>query len=143
MATTIRAESRIVKGKRSSHVQLVALGTVLIGACSDDNLPKDRYVYKAQQECVQDWGETNCERSPGGSGLGPAAAGALAGAYFFGPRFNSVVQTPGGSHVWSGTPDRPAVNPATGNYMGSKSVNVPAPRGGFGSSARAAGSSGT
>ena len=69
-----------MNGKRSSRVQLVALGTVLIGACSDDNLPKDRYVYKAQQECVQDWGETNCERSPGGSGIGPAAAGALAGA---------------------------------------------------------------
>src|SRR3954466_3351931 len=132
-----------MKGKRSSHVQLVALGTVLIGACSDENLPKDRYVYKAQQECGTDWGETNWEACPQGSAIAPAVAGALAGAYFFGPRFNSIVQTPDGSHVWSGTPDRPAVNPATGNYMGSKSVNVPAPRGGFGSSARAAGSSGT
>ena len=40
-----------MKGKRSSQVQLVMLGTVLIGACSDENIPKDRYVYKAQQEC--------------------------------------------------------------------------------------------
>ena len=129
-----------MKGKRSSHVQLVALGTVLIGACSDDNLPKDRYVYKAQQECVQDWGETNCERPPG---AGTGAAAALAGAYFLGPRFNSIVETPGGRYVWSGTPDRPAVNPVSGNYMGSKAVNIATPRGGFGSSARAAGTSGT
>lgn len=128
-----------MKGKRSSHVQLVALGTVLIGACSDDNLPKDRYVYKAQQECVQDWGETNCERPPGAA----AGAAALAGAYFFGPRFNSIVETPGGRYVWSGTPDRPAVNPVSGNYMGSHAVNIATPRGGFGSSARAAGTSGS
>jgi uncharacterized protein YgiB involved in biofilm formation len=128
-----------MKGKRSSQVQLVALGTVLIGACSDDNLPKDRYVYKAQQECVQDWGETNCERPPRAG----AGAGALAGAYFFGPRFNSIVETPGGKYVWSGTPDRPAINPLSGNYMGSKAVNAATPRGGFGSSARAAGTSGS
>ena len=132
-----------MKGKRSSHVQLVALGTVLIGACSDQNIPKDRYVYKAQQECVQDWGETNCERSPAAPGIGAGMAGALAGAYFFGPRFNSIVQTPGGNHVWSGTPDRPALDPRTGSVMGSKAVNIPAARGGFGSSARAAGSSGS
>jgi uncharacterized protein YgiB involved in biofilm formation len=119
------------------------LGTVLIGACSDENIPKDRYVYKAQQECVQDWGETNCEPSRKSSGAGAAAAGALAGAYFFGPRFNQIVETPGGKHVWSGTPDRPAVNPQNGNYMGSKAMNVPTPRGGFGSSARATGSIGT
>jgi len=81
------------------------LGTVLIGACSDENIPKDRYVYKAQQECVQDWGESNCEPSRKSSGAGAAAAGALAGAYFFGPRFNQIVETPGGKHVWSGTPD--------------------------------------
>jgi hypothetical protein len=131
-----------MKGRRSSHVQLAVLGTVLIGACSDENLPKDRYVYKAKQECVQDWGETNCEGSPGHSG-GSLAAGALAGAYFFGPRFNSIVETPGGKHVWSGNADRPAVNPTTGQFMGSKSVNVNTPRGGFGSSARSFGSSGT
>jgi uncharacterized protein YgiB involved in biofilm formation len=132
-----------MKGKRSSHVQLVALGTVLIGACSDDNLPKDRYVYKAQQECVQDWGETNCERPPGTATGAATGAAALAGAYFLGPRFNSIVETPGGRYVWSGTPDRPAVNPVSGNYMGSKAVNISTPRGGFGSSARAAGSSGS
>jgi uncharacterized protein YgiB involved in biofilm formation len=132
-----------MKGKRSSQVQLVMLGTVLIGACSDENIPKDRYVYKEQQECVQDWGETNCEPSRKSSGAGAAAAGALAGAYFFGPRFNQIVETPGGKHVWSGTPDRPAVNPQNGNYMGSKAMNVPTPRGGFGSSARATGSIGT
>ncbi len=130
-------------GKRSSHVQLVALGTVLIGACSDRDVPKDRYAYKAQQECVQDWGETNCERAPASGHTSGMMAGALAGAYFLGPRFNSIVETPGGKHVWSGNAERPAVNPQTGNYMGSKALNVTTPRGGFGSSARAAGSSGT
>jgi len=122
-----------MKGRRSSHVQLVALGTVLIGACSDQDIPKDRYVYKAHQECVQDWGENNCQHSATGGGAG----------YCYGPRFNSIVETPGGKYVWSGTADRPAVHPLTGNYMGSKAVNVAAPRGGFGSSARVFGSIGS
>ncbi len=129
-----------MKGKRSSQVQLVALGTVLIGACSDQNIPKDRYVYKARPECVQDWGETNCQSSSasvnGGGGMGP-------GGYFFGPRFNQIVETPSGKHVWSGNADRPAVHPLTGDYMGSKSVNISAPRGGFGSSAHSFGSIGS
>ena len=122
-----------MKGRRSSQVQLVALGTVLIGACSGQDIPKDRYVYKARPECVQDWGETNCQQSSGQAG----------GGYFFGPRFNSIVETPSGKHVWSGTAERPAVHPLTGDYMGSKAVNVSTPRGGFGSSARAFSSSGT
>lgn len=124
-----------MKGRRSSNVQLVVLGTVLIGACSDQNIPKDRYVYKARPDCVQDWGETNCEQSPPRSGGGMG--------YFFGPRFNQIVETPGGRYVWSGTADRPAVNPVSGQTMGSKSVNISSPRGGFGSSARASGSSGS
>jgi hypothetical protein len=123
-----------MKGKRSSHVQLVALGTVLIGACSDQNIPKDRYVYKAQPECVQDWGETNCQRAGGSAGTG---------GYFYGPRFNSIVETPGGKFVWSGTADRPAIHPLTGQTMGSKAVNVSTPRGGFGSFARSFGAIGT
>ena len=125
-----------MKGRRSSQVQLVALGTVLIGACSDQNIPKDRYVYKARPECVQDWGETNCQPSSGGTSGGGHG-------YVFGPRFNSIVETPSGKHVWSGTAERPAVHPLTGDYLGSKSVNVSTPRGGFGSSAHAFSSSGT
>ena len=123
-----------MKGKRSSRVQLVALGTVLIGACSNQNIPKDRYVYKAHQECVQDWGDTNCQHASG-SGSG--------GGYFYGPRFNSIVETPSGKHVWSGTADRPAIHPLNGQTMGSKAVNISAPRGGFGSSAHSFSSSGS
>jgi len=123
-----------MKGRRSSHVQLVALGSVLIGACSDQDIPKDRYVYKAHQECVQDWGETNCQHS--------TSAGGSAG-YCYGPRFNTIVETPGGKYVWSGTADRPAVHPLTGQAMGSKAVNVSTSRGGFGSFARSFGASGT
>jgi hypothetical protein len=124
-----------MNGKRSSRVQLVALGTVLIGACSDQNIPKDRYVYKAHQECVQDWGDTNCEHAPAGTG-GVAA-------YCYGPRFNTIVETPSGKYVWSGTADRPAVHPLSGQQMGSKAVNISAPRGGFGSTGRSFGFSGT
>lgn len=119
-----------MKGRRSSQVQLVVLGTVLIGACSDENIPKDRYVYRAHQECVQDWGETNCEHAP-------------AGGYCYGPRFNTIVQTPGNRYLWSGTADRPAINPVSGQAMGSKSVNVASSRGGFGSSSRSLSSSGS
>lgn len=126
-----------MKGRRSSHVQLVALGTVLIGACSDQDIPKDRYVYKAQQECVRDWGDKNCQSSPG------SASGGGGGHYFFGPRFNSIVETPSGKHVWSGTAERPAIHPLTGQSLGSKAVNVSTPRGGFGSSAHAFSSSGS
>ena len=122
-----------MKGRRSSRVQLVVLGTVLVGGCSDQNIPQDRYVYRAQQECVQDWGETNCERASGSGG----------GGYYYGPRFNSIVHTPGDRYVWSGNAERPAVNPSTGNWMGSKSVNVTTPRGGFGSSSRSIASSGS
>ena len=122
-----------MKGKRSAHVQLVALGTVLIGACSDENVPKDRYVYKAQQECVQDWGETTCQQAPARTGGG--------GAYWFGPLFNSIAQTPSGKHIWTGTQSQPAIHPLTGDTMGSKAVNVS--RGGFGSFARSFSSSGS
>jgi uncharacterized protein YgiB involved in biofilm formation len=130
-----------MKGRRSSRVELVMLGTVLIGGCSNDDVPKDRYVYKAKQECVQDWGETNCESSPARTG-GSFAAGALAGAYFFGPRFGTVVQTPDNHYMWSGTKDYPAVDPRSGRAMGSKAVNV-STRGGFGRSASAIHSSGS
>ncbi len=123
-----------MKGRRSSQVQLVVLGTVLIGACSDENIPKDRYVYRAQQECVQDWGETNCEKAPASGG---------GGGYYYGPRFNTIVHTPGDRYLWSGNADRPAVNPVSGQAMGSKSVNVASARGGFGSSARSISSSGS
>ena len=122
-----------MKGKRSSRVQLVALGTVLLGACSDQNIPKDRYVYKAHPECVQDWGENNCQNAPRRAGSGAA--------YYYGPRFNSIAETPSGKHVWTGTQSQPAIHPLTGQAMGSKAVNVS--RGGFGSFARSFHSSGT
>ncbi len=121
-----------MKGRRSSQVQLVALGTVLLGACSDHNVPKDRYVYKARPECVQDWGDTNCQ---------PAAGGAGGSGYFYGPHFNAMAETPSGKHVWTGTPSQPAIHPLTGQPMGGKAVNVA--RGGFGSFARSFSSGGT
>jgi hypothetical protein len=125
-----------MKGRRSSHVQLVALGTVLIGACSDQDIPKDRYVYKAQQECVRDWGDKNCQPSSGSASGG-------GGHYFFGPPFNAIVETPSGKHVWSGTAERPAIHPLTGESLGSRAVNVSTPRSGFGNSAHLFGSIGS
>ena len=49
--------------RRSRQIQLVTLGSVILGGCSDADLPKDRYAYKARAECVQDWGDVNCARS--------------------------------------------------------------------------------
>ena len=105
--------------KRSRRIQLVTLGTVILGACSDADVPKDRYVYKSQPECVQDWGDTNCQNAPSGSG------------HAWGPHFNTIVPMPDGRHLWSGNAEVPAVNPKTGQQMHS-ALNVSAARGGFG-----------
>ena len=123
-----------MNGKRARQIQLVTLGTVILGGCSDANIPSDRYAYKSHPECVQDWGEKNCERAPTGGG---------GGGYSYGPRFNTIVETPSGKYVWSGTADRPAVHPLSGQQMGSKAVNISAPRGGFGGTGRSFGFSGS
>ena len=108
-----------MKNKRSSRVRLVALGTVILGACHDEYVPGDRYVYQSRQGCVQEWGETNCQSSSrDGSG------------YYYGPRFNWIAPMPSGVSVPTGNPDRPAINPSTGRPM-SGAVNIS--RGGFGS----------
>ena len=112
-----------MKRRRSQRVQLVMLGSVVLGACSDADLPKDRYAYKERPQCVQDWGETNCERAPSGGSSG----------YFYGPRFNTIVGMPDGRHIWSGNAEVPAINPRTGQHM-QGAANVA--RGGFGASAR-------
>src|SRR4051812_20707172 len=116
-----------MQGKRSSRVQLVALGTVFIGACTDQNIPADRYVYKTPQACVEDWGGKNCQ-----------SASAQPGArnnYIYGPRFNSFTETDDGKKVWTGTKSQPTVHPISGKPMGTDAVNVS--RGGFGSIGRA------
>ena len=118
-----------MKNRRTRQIQLVTLGTVILGACSDANVPKDRYAYKSHPECVQDWGETNCEHAPGG-GAG----------YSYGPRFNSIVGMPDGRHIWSGNADIPAINPRTGQHM-QGAVNIA--RGGFGHSGSSFFSSGS
>ncbi len=117
--------------RRSRRIQLVTLGTVVLGACSDPNIPKDRYAYKARPECVQDWGETNCERAPSRSG---------SSGYFYGPRFNSIVETPSGKHIWSGNSSMPAINPNTGQRM-QGALNVS--RSGFGRTGSSFSSSGS
>jgi len=118
--------------RRSHSIQLVTLGTVVLGACSDANLPKDRYAYQARPQCVQDWGEKNCEPAP-------ARSGGSSG-YFYGPRFNSIVETPSGKHIWSGNSDMPAIHPNTGQPMHS-ALNVS--RGGFGRTGGSFSSSGS
>ena len=132
-----------MKRRRSQRVQLVMLGSVVLGACSDADLPKDRYAYKSHPECVQDWGETNCERSITGAGglTGGSPGGGPSGGsgYSYGPRFNSIVAMPDGRHIWSGNAEVPAINPRTGQHM-QGAANVA--RGGFGASARSYFSSG-
>ena len=123
-----------MKKQRARRIQLVTLGTVILGACSNADVPKDRYAYKSRPECVQDWGETQCENPP------PGHTGSAGAAYFLGPRFNSIVETPSGKHIWSGSAEIPAINPDTGQSMRG-AVNIA--RGGFGKSANAYHSSGS
>jgi len=130
-----------MKRRRSQRIQLVMLGSVVLGACSDADIPKDRYVYKSHPECVADWGEKNCEQPATGGGSASGSGGHGGGSgYSYGPRFNSVVETPSGKHIWSGNADMPAIHPNSGQPM-QGAVNVS--RGGFGSSARSFFSSGS
>ena len=108
-----------MKGRRSSSVKLVALGTVLLGGCSDD-LPDNRFIYSTPQACVREWGEANCQsRSSGGTSIG------------LGPRYGSWVNLPTGEKIYSGTPNSPSFHPQTGKHLGMASMPT---RGGFGSS---------
>lgn len=47
--------------KSSIKISLVLLGTVSLSACDDNTTT--RYEYNNREECVQDWGETECEDS--------------------------------------------------------------------------------
>lgn len=44
--------------KRSSQVSLVLLGSVALFACEQT----DTFEYANKQDCVKDWGETECEQ---------------------------------------------------------------------------------
>jgi hypothetical protein len=128
-----------VKGRRSSRVQLVALGTVIVGGCSDD-VPLSRFVYPTQQACVTEWGEKNCSTS----GAGASGVGSV------GPRYGTWVNLPTGEKIWSGTPNTPSFHPQTGKHLGAGALSVSragaaggsASRGGFGSIGRSFSSGG-
>lgn len=46
--------------KRSSQVSLVLLGSATLLGCNDTST--DTYEYASEQDCVKDWGETECQR---------------------------------------------------------------------------------
>lgn len=54
--------------KSSVKISLVLLGTASLSACDDNSTT--RYEYNNREECVQDWGETECEESSSRSGGG-------------------------------------------------------------------------
>ncbi|MSQ52320.1 MAG: hypothetical protein EXR28_10555 [Betaproteobacteria bacterium] len=128
-----------MKGRRSSRVQLVALGTVIVGGCSGNDVPDNRFAYPNRPACVTEWGEKNCSSSgyfsSGGVGLGP--------------RYGSWVNLPTGEKIWSGTPRTPSFHPQTGKHLGAGALSVSrggsggvgtsgsTARGGFGSSGHA------
>ncbi len=113
--------------RRSANMQLIAMGTVILGGCSPD-IPTDRYVYANHNECVKDWGDSNCEHS----GVSHSGGGYGGGGYYcYGPRYKSSVRLPTGETVWSGSADRLAVHPTTGKVLGLNTA--PVSRGGFGS----------
>jgi hypothetical protein len=118
--------------RRSKHIQLLAMGTVILGGCAPD-LPADRYVYNSHPECVRDWGDENCQHSPG-SGHGGGGGWFGGGDRCYGPRYNTQARLPSGQTVWTGNADAPAIEPKSGRLLGSNSIKVS--RGGFGSFAR-------
>jgi uncharacterized protein YgiB involved in biofilm formation len=122
--------------RRSANVQLIAMGTVILGGCSPD-VPDDRYVYANHSECVKDWGDANCEHSTvahGSGGSWGGGGGGGGGFYCYGPRYNTSVRLPSGESVWTGSGERLAVHPTTGKVLGLHTAAVS--RGGFGSFAR-------
>lgn len=128
-----------MKGRRSSRVQLVALGTVLLGGCSGDEVPDNRFVYTSWPACVTEWGETNCSSSGYFS----------SGGNSYGPRYGTWVNLPTGERIWSGTPNTPSFHPQTGKHLGAGALTVSrgasgssVSRGGFGSSGRSFSSGG-
>lgn len=111
---------------RSQHIQLIALGSVILTGCGPE-LPDDRYVYKTHNQCVQDWGNENCEHGPNPNfGWG--------GGYGYGPYYNRQVNLPSGDRISSGSPGSPALNPYSNRPLGTTSVKVT--RGGFGAYGR-------
>ena len=48
--------------KRSGQVSLVLLGSAAMLACSDTKTGNNTYEYANEQDCVKDWGETECQR---------------------------------------------------------------------------------
>lgn len=120
-----------MNGRRSSRVQLVALGTVVVGGCSGDDIPANRYVYANRPACVTEWGERNCE-------AGPSSGGTSVGV---GPRYGTWVNLPSGEKIYSGTPQMPSFHPQTGKHLGAGAMSMAragsggsVARGGFGSS---------
>ena len=48
--------------KRSSQVSLVLIGSVATLGCGDTHTSNSTYEYENEQDCVKDWGETECQR---------------------------------------------------------------------------------
>ena len=55
-------------GKSSLTVSLVLLGAAGLGGCSSND--GTRYEYANREDCVKDWGETECPPQSSGSGGG-------------------------------------------------------------------------
>ena len=103
-----------MNGRRSSRVQLVALGTVVLGGCSGDEIPANRWVYPDRTACISEWGERNCSS-------GASSGGASVG---LGPRYGSWINLPSGEKIYSGTPNMPGFHPQTGKQLGAAALSV-------------------
>jgi len=113
------------KLRKSTHVRLLVLGTITLGACGEPQDPaaNSRYVYGMYTDCVHDWGEQNCrDRSS------QASSGYV---HYYGPYYGSRVDLPSGESVNVGSRDQPGIRPGTGEKLGGRSLSVT--RGSFGS----------
>ncbi len=69
--------------RRSFQVSLVLMGTLAVASYGEDS----RYLYKNRQDCVDDWGEENCQECQDTSGGGSGGGGG--GGRIYGPRYGS------------------------------------------------------
>lgn len=65
--------------RRSFQVSLVLMGTLAVASYGEDS----RYLYKNRQDCVDDWGEENCQECQDTTG------GGSGGGHYYGPRYGS------------------------------------------------------
>jgi len=60
-----------VKRSRCIVLTLLASTCLVAGGCGNQNVETRRNLYASKDNCIKDWGEEDCEETPGGYHYGP------------------------------------------------------------------------